>query len=145
MEEIRDQRVRAVFAAAPPDVQRRLLELRELIRTTAEATEGVGRLEETLRWGEPAYVTSESGSGTAVRLGWKPSAPDQVSVLVHCRTTLISDVRATLSPALQFDGNRRIVLPVCGPIPEGPLRIFVQAALTYHLRNRRKGHTRSPK
>ena len=129
--------VECVFAAAPERARRRLLELRDLIFTTAEETEGVGPLEEALRWGEPAYLTSKSGSGTAVRLGWKPTEPDHVSVLVHCRTTLISDFRAVLSPSLQFDGSRRIVLSLDEVLPVGALRSFFEAALTYHLRKKR--------
>ena len=133
---IQNAEVGAVFAAAPPRVRRRLLELRSLIRATAQETEGVGPLEESLRWGQPAYLTSQTGSGTTVRLGWKPSMPDQISVLVHCQTSLVSELRPTLSPALRFDGNRGVLLALTEPVPQGPLRLFVEAALTYHLRKR---------
>lgn len=133
---IQNPEVGAVFAAAPPNVRRRLLELRNLIRATAQQTEGVGPLEESLRWGQPAYLTSQSGSGTTVRLGWKPSTPDEIAVLVHCQTSLVSDLRGSLVPALRFDGTRGVVLAVDEPLPEGPLRLFVEAALTYHLRRK---------
>ena len=52
--------VAAVFAAYPPTIRPKLMALREAIFRTAPATEGVGELEETLRWGEPAYVTSKA-------------------------------------------------------------------------------------
>jgi hypothetical protein len=34
-----------------------------MIFDVARQTKGVGKLQETLKWGEPAYVTAESGSG----------------------------------------------------------------------------------
>ena len=137
-----DPEVGAVFASAPPEVRRRLLELRELIHSTAEQTDGVGALEETLRWGQPAYLTSETGSGTTIRLGWKPSAPTEVSLLVHCGTTLVSDLRPSLEPTLQFEGNRAVTLPVDQPVPTDALCIFVEAALTYHQRKQARGLSR---
>jgi hypothetical protein len=33
------------------------------------ATPGVGALHETLKWGQPAYLTPETRSGTTLRLG----------------------------------------------------------------------------
>ena len=45
--------VAAVFASYPPKMRKHLRALRKLILDTAKATEGVGRIEETLKWGEP--------------------------------------------------------------------------------------------
>ena len=47
--------VAAVFDAYPRDV-RASLELRQLVFDTASGTNGVGTLEETLRWDEPSCV-----------------------------------------------------------------------------------------
>ena len=47
--------VEAVFRAYPKPVKAKLLALRRLIFDTARATEGVGALEETLKWGQPSY------------------------------------------------------------------------------------------
>ena len=41
--------VAQAFEAYPPNMRRKLLALRELIFKTAEATNGVGEIEETLR------------------------------------------------------------------------------------------------
>jgi hypothetical protein len=43
--------VARVFEAYPPRMRRKLLALRRLIFDTAASTEGVGKLEETLKWG----------------------------------------------------------------------------------------------
>ncbi|MGI9414318.1 MAG: hypothetical protein ACR2PM_11650 [Hyphomicrobiales bacterium] len=55
---IQDPDVRAVFDSYPKQTRDRLLALRGLILDTAARTEGVGALEETLKWGQPSYLTS---------------------------------------------------------------------------------------
>ena len=69
--------VEQAFWAIPAPVRRKLLALRRLILETAAATEGVGEIEETLKWGEPAYLTPRTRSGSPVRLGWKKARPDE--------------------------------------------------------------------
>jgi hypothetical protein len=66
-------------------VKLRLLQVRDLIFAVAAETEGVGPLTETLKWGEPAYLTEASRSGTTIRLGVSKSAPDQCAVFVTAR------------------------------------------------------------
>ncbi len=133
-----DPQVAAVFDRAPPRVRRKLLALRRLILETAASLDGVGPIEETLKWGEPAYLPALSGSGTTVRLGWKPAAPDEVSLLFHCQTTLVPDFRARHGDRLRFDGKRRIVLDVATALPRAELADCIAAALTYHSDRRRR-------
>jgi len=62
--------VAAAFDGFPTPVRRRLLEVRSLIFATAARSNEVGPLTETLKWGEPAYLTeaTEIGSNPA-RMG----------------------------------------------------------------------------
>ena len=55
--QITNPQVAAVFNNYPENMRKKLMFLRELIFDTAAATEGVGKLEETLKWGEPSYLT----------------------------------------------------------------------------------------
>ena len=66
-----NEAVAETFDSYPPNMRRALLALRSLIFETAASTDGVGVLEETLKWGEPAYLTSESRSGSTVRIAWQ--------------------------------------------------------------------------
>lgn len=134
MRSFRNSEVQATFDQYPPKPRHRLLQLRELIFDAARELDTIGELQESLRWGEPSYVPVRRRTGTPVRLGWKASSPDEISLLVHCQTSLISDFAGTLSGPLRTDGNRRIVLNVEGDLPAGPLTLFVQAAFTYHRR-----------
>ena len=57
-----DPVVRAVFQAHPSPIRRRLLVSRDSIFATAAELEDVGPIEETLRWNQPSYLTTTSGS-----------------------------------------------------------------------------------
>ena len=105
--------------------------LRQLIFEIAEATEGVGPIRETLKWGEPAYLTEATGSGTTIRLGWKAAAPTRYAMYFHCRTHLVDSFRA-LFPELRFEGNRAIVFDESDEVPQEPLSVCIAMALTYH-------------
>ncbi|GKQ51495.1 DUF1801 domain-containing protein [Bradyrhizobium sp. Ce-3] len=125
----------ALFDAYPAPVKTKLLALRRLIFETAKATRGVGALEETLKWGQPSYLTPETGSGSTVRIDQVKPAADQVAVYFHCQTNLVETFRE-LYPELNYSGNRAILLDVAGKLPEAALRHCVGLALTYHLRRK---------
>ena len=126
--------VAQVFEAYPPGVRRKLLALRELIFRTAAATEGVGDLQETIKWGEPAYVTARTGSGSTVRIDWKKSSPDDYAIYFHCRTNLVESFRELFAGKLRFAGNRAIVFSRADALPSDAVASCIAAALTYHRR-----------
>lgn len=125
--------VKQKFDSYPDHIKPKMERLRNLIYEVAKATEGVGELEETLKWGEPAYLTSTTKSGTTIRIDWKPASPDQIGMYVSCNTTLINAFRARFGNDLDFEGNRAVVFPVEEPIPSKQLMICIQMALRYHL------------
>lgn len=128
--------VKEIMERYPPGIRKRLYAVRDLIYRTAAATEGVGRLTETLKWGEPAYLTQASKSGSTIRMGWKPSAPAQYAIYLNCRTSLVDTFR-TRFPELTYEGNRAIVFREADPIPEAALCGCIGMALVYHRNKRR--------
>ncbi|MBR0794432.1 DUF1801 domain-containing protein [Bradyrhizobium jicamae] len=124
---------KALFEGYPAPVKARLLALRRLIFETAKATGGVGALEETLKWGQPSYLTTETGSGSTIRIDQVKPAAGQYAVYFHCQTNLVETFRE-LYPELKYSGNRAIVLDVADKLPEAELRHCVALALTYHKR-----------
>ena len=106
--------------------------LRQLIFDAAAATEGIGELEETLKWGEPAYVTSRSRSGSTVRIAWKKSRPTQYAMYFHCQTNLIDCFRGWFPNDFTFEGNRALIFEAGEPVPVEALTVCITAALTYH-------------
>jgi Domain of unknown function (DU1801) len=137
MQPFADPAVAQVFEAYPPAARRKLLALRELIFRTAAATQGVGELRETLKWGEPAYVTAQSRSGSTVRIDWKPAAPSQYAVYFHCQTNLVSTFRTLFPTEFRFEGERAIVFGLADAVPTDALALCIGAALTYHLGKKR--------
>ena len=127
-----------VFASYPPAVRRELKALRRLILETAAADDRVGVLEETLKWGEPAYLTAKSKTGSTIRLGWKKSKPHQYAMYFNCQTTLVDGFRAQLGDELSFEGNRAIVFAVDDPVPADAVAMCVAAALTYHVDKKKR-------
>jgi Domain of unknown function (DU1801) len=125
--------VAATFNAYPPNVRPKLLALRELIFQTAAATEGVGDIEESLKWGEPAYRSSNQ-SGSTIRIDWKKKRPDQYAIYFNCQTSLVETFRTLFPQDFQFEGNRALVFAVGDKVPGDALSVCVAAALTYHLR-----------
>ncbi len=132
MNPVSNPAVAAAFDAYPAAVRPKLLVLRSLIIDVAANTEGVGQLEETLKWGEPAYLTSQSKSGSTIRLGWKPSAPDMYAMYFNCQTTLVASFRQWFPNDLEFSTNRAILFRVAAPVATQPVKRCIAAALTYH-------------
>jgi len=129
--------VAAVFRAYPKALRGKLAALRRLILETAAKTEGVGALEETLKWGQPSYLTTATKSGSTIRLDQVKSASNQYAMYFHCQTDLVATFRALYPTALRYGGNRSIVFELDDTIAEQPLRHCVALALTYHLRKKR--------
>jgi|SRR5271165_4666136 len=134
-----DPKVAAAFSSYPAPLRTRLLALRRLIFDTAGATEGVGPLEETLKWGQVSYLTSESKSGSTIRIDQVKSAANQYAVYFHCQTNLVETFRE-LYPELTYGGNRSILLDGSKELPKDALRHCVALALTYHLNKRKVAH-----
>ena len=127
--------VSPAFDALPAPIGKRLLQVRDLIFAAAAAHDDVGRLTETLKWGEPAYLTDETGSGSTIRLGrLKDSA--HAAILFNCKTTLVDAFRERFPDQFEYRQTRALLLPVAGRLPKQELSICLSLALTYHLDRR---------
>lgn len=124
--------VEHAFEAYPADMRRKLLALRELILRTAAETEGVGELEETLKWGEPAYLTTSTGSGSTIRIDWKKRRPSEYAMYFNCQTTLVETFRTLFPNDFKFEGNRALVFSEAAAVPRDALAFCIATALTYH-------------
>ncbi len=125
-----------MFRAYPPAVKARLLRLRDLIFETASATTGVGEIEETLKWGQPSYLTAQSGSGTTIRIDRAKGADGEVAIYVSCLTDLVATFRERY-PKLRYEGKRAIRFRAEDNLDEPALRHCIALALTYHQRKRK--------
>jgi Domain of unknown function (DU1801) len=124
--------VKYVFESYPAPMRAKLLILRELIFSTAASTAGVGDLEETLKWGEPAYATTKSKSGSPVRIAYKAARPTQYAMYFICHTNLVETFKTMFPNDFKFEGNRAIVFEASDRVPTQELAWCITAALTYH-------------
>ena len=136
MRRISDSGVAAVFKAYPPAIRAKLMALRELVLDTAEKTAGVGRLTETLKWGQPSYLTEETGSGTTVRID-RLKARDGYAVYFHCQSGLVGQFRELYTDTFTYEGKRAIVFGAKDRVPARELRHCLALALTHHARKKK--------
>lgn len=71
MNSIANPAVAEKFDQYPDHIREKILLLRKLILETASSMENVA-VEETLKWGEPSYVTK---TGSTIRIDWKKKSP----------------------------------------------------------------------
>ncbi|MEL6650702.1 MAG: hypothetical protein AAFQ87_07870 [Bacteroidota bacterium] len=86
LEIIQQTGVAAKFEAYPDEIRPKLWRLRQLIIDTASEIEGINRLEESLKWGEPSY---QCRKGSPIRMDWKERAPEQYAIYFNCSTSLV--------------------------------------------------------
>lgn len=137
--ELSNHAVDAVFSSYPKPIKTKLLALRRLIFDTAATTKGVGKIEETLKWRQPSYLTPETKSGSTIRIDRIKSSASQYAVYFHCQTDLVETFRELYPKQFTYGGNRSIILDADEKIAEPALRHCVALALTYHLNKRKAG------
>ncbi len=137
--EFQDEEVEILFETYPQGIKNKLLLLRQLIFDVALKTKGVGRLEETLKWGQPAYLTNETKSGSTVRVDQVKSQKGRYAIYFHCKTGLV-DMFRDMYPDLKYEGNRAIVFDESDDIPIETIEHCIKLALTYKL-NKKKSRT----
>lgn len=129
---IENPAVAQVFADFPPAERAGLLALRQLIFDVAKRDAEIGPLEETLKWGQPAYLTTQTKSGTTLRLGLPKTGG--FAILCHCQTTVISDFRALFGDDFTYDVNRAVVFSTNDAVQKDKAALLISAALRYHLK-----------
>lgn len=129
MELISNPQVKDVFNNYPKSVRNQLLHLRELVLSAAFEIDGLEKLEETLKWGEPSYLTK---NGSTVRMDWKEKNPDQFAIYFKCTSSLVPTFKTIYKDKFEFEGNRAIIFKLNEKIPEAELKHCISMALTYH-------------
>ncbi|ABS78541.2 hypothetical protein CbuD7D7780_11725 (plasmid) [Coxiella burnetii] len=132
------RKVQEKFENYPQSIKPRLLFLREFIFKVASQTAGVGDIEETLKWGEPSYVTSQTKSGSTIRIDWKKSTPNQYYIYFNCKTTLVDTFKEIYDDLFTYGGNRSLIFQKDDKLPVDELSDCIAMALTYHLTKKRR-------
>jgi hypothetical protein len=132
-EKFKNPEVFSVFENYPKDLKAKLLILRELIFEVAKKNKVVGELEETLKWGQPSYLTSKSKSGSTIRIDKIKSRDYDYAMFFHCQTNLVDSFREMFRDELKYEGNRAILFKMKDKLPIAKLKFCISMALTYHF------------
>ena len=118
-----------VFENYPATIRPRMHELRELVLETARNHAEIESLEETLKWGEPSYLTKK---GSTLRMDWKAKKPDQYALYFKCTSKLVPTFKSIFGDLFTYEGNRAIVFTLEAKIPVPELKQCIAATLQYH-------------
>lgn len=122
-------KVNELLQSYPPKVQKKLLGLRKLILETVASVKEIDAIEETLKWGEPSYLTK---IGSTVRFDWKKAKPEQYAIYFKCTSKLVRTFRKLYKNDFEFEGDRAIVFKMDDKLPKAKLKQCIKAALCYH-------------
>ncbi len=128
-----NEEVEQKFLGYPKEVRPRLLDLRELIFDVALSVDGVGDIEECLKWNEPSFVTSETKSGSSFRIDWKKNDPDRYHIYFNCNTKLVLIFKELFPHSFIFGGNRSISFKLEDKKLPRELTKCIEIALTYNI------------
>ena len=117
------------FADYPAPIKAKMDALRALVHEVAEETEMVSYLHETLKWGEPAFVTK---TGSTLRMDWKAKQPEQYAMYFQCTSQLVPTFRFVFGEEMSFEGNRAVTFLLDAKLPKDKVKQCIAAALTYH-------------
>ncbi|MEQ9090095.1 MAG: DUF1801 domain-containing protein [Balneola sp.] len=118
-----------VFENYPDSVRSQMEQLRELILEAASEVDGLENLEETLKWGEPSYLTKH---GSTVRMDWKEKKPNQYAMYFKCTSKLVPTFKELYQDTFTFESDRAIVFNLDEKILKNELKHCIKLALTYH-------------
>lgn len=106
--------VLCILDSYPEKESDQLYILRQLIIDTAEEIDSISKLEETLKWNKPSYVTKK---GTTIRIDWKAKSLEHYAIYVSCTSLLIPTTKKVYVDQLTFEGNSAIIFPIDRPLP----------------------------
>lgn len=111
--------------------KQKLTEMQNLIHKVADESDI--EISEGVKWGQLSFATP---NGTPIRID--KFSDTQIALFVHCQTRLIENWRSLFSDTLHFSKNRAIIIDLNEPLPEEQLKICIDQAFNYHLKNRKR-------
>ncbi len=140
--EFKDPDVKKRFNKYEKNVRVKLLFLRQLIFETAGEIKEIGKLEESLKWGEPSYVSSKPKVGSPIRIN-RIKNTDRYAIYFNCKSNLVSTFKQIFPKTFTYGGDRSIIFRLDDKIPINELRHCISMALTYHINKKSMNPTNS--
>lgn len=122
------------LAAWPPTARAQFQQMRALIVDAAHAAD-VGEVEESLKWGQPAWRPKRARTGSTLRLHWDAKTPQTIALFVDCKTTLGAEMFAAYPYDFKYESNRAMRLHLGAPLPQQAIAHLAQRTFTYHRKS----------
>ena len=117
------------IAKYPDFFQGRMQFLRKLVLETANEIPGLTKLEETLKWGEPSFVTK---GGSTLRMDWKKGTPNQYQLYFKCTSRLVETFKIVFGDLFDYEKSRAIIFQLDQEIPIQEIKKCIKTTLLYH-------------
>lgn len=115
--------------------QKQLMACRTLFHDVA-AEANTGRLDETLKWGQPSWRPVKPHTGATLRMDWDAGTPGRLSFYVDCKTDLAARMRDIYPDLPLNDGQRHLGIDLDHPFPDQAIRHLAEMTFTYHRAKR---------
>ncbi len=129
LNQIKNSDVRKTIKLYPEDIQEKLISIRQMIFTLASKNPEIGKIEETLKWGEPSYIAQK---GSTIRLAWRKSNPESYGIFFNCKSKLVETYKEIYPKSFHYQDNRAMIFNSSQKIPKIELNHCLLLALTYH-------------
>ena len=115
--------------------QQALWRCRTLFHLIADEN-GLGDLDEALKWGQPAWRPKRPRTGSTLRMGWSEVTPDQLALYVDCKTDLAQRMYSLYPDLPRNDGRRALAISLAQAFPEQAMAHLAEMTFSYHLKKR---------
>ncbi len=129
--------IKAVYHRFPKPMQRKMFELRDIIFEVAKNNPKIGKITESLKWGEPTYETIKTKSGSPLKIIYKTAMDANFSLAVMSSTNLIETFKEIYPKTFYFNGTREVIINSNKKIPRNEIYKCIELALTYNLKNKK--------
>ncbi|MEP4248592.1 hypothetical protein [Tateyamaria sp.] len=120
-----------LVARWPEPARRHFLAARGIILDVSETAQ-IGPLNESLKWGQPAWRPRRPRIGVTLRLDWSDKTPDRLMAFVDCKTDLADQMSTRFPGKFENDGRRALAFDLKAPLPGDAIAQLAQFAFTYY-------------
>lgn len=124
-------------ATWPENAQTCFAQLRGIVHDVATQAD-IGPLDESLKWGQPAWRPKRARTGSTLRVDWSPETPNRLLAFVDCKTDLAAQMDNRFPKQFHNDGRRALGFDLNAPLDEDAVWHLAHITLTYH-RSKRQG------
>ena len=94
-------------------------------------TAGIGHLDESLKWGQPAWRPTRPRQGSTLRANWSEKSPQTLALFVDCKTTLAATMRDIYPSDFVYESNRALHMRLDADLPAQAIDPLARLTFTY--------------